>query len=77
VFAGGSDRMVWRVSRRDTKEFEPLPVVLVIGAAVFVAAAFTYFRSGDPLTGGLFIGLAIGSLLVGALLWVWLSRRDS
>jgi preprotein translocase subunit SecY len=68
--------MVWRVSRRDTKKFEPLPVVLVIGAAVFVAAAFAYFPSGHPLTGAVFIAVAIGFLFVGALLWIWLDHRD-
>lgn len=73
--AGGSDHMVWLVSRRDAKEFEPLPVLLVIGAAVFVAAAFVFFRSGDLLTGAVFLAAAIGFLLVGALLWIWLSRR--
>jgi membrane associated rhomboid family serine protease len=69
--------MVMRVSRRDPDEFEPLPVVLVIAAAAFAAAAFVFFRSGDLLTGAVFVAAAISCLLVGALLWIWLSRRDN
>ena len=65
------------VSRRDTKDFEPLPAILVVAAAVFVAAAFAFFHSGDRLTGAVFVAVAIGFLVVGALLWVWLNRRDS
>jgi hypothetical protein len=47
--------MVSRVSRRDTKEFEPLPVILMFGAATFAVAAFVYFRSADLLTGAVFL----------------------
>jgi len=69
--------MVLRVSRREVDEFEPLPVVLVVAAGVFAAAAFVFFRSGDLLTGAVFVAAAIGCVLVGALLWIWLSRRDN
>jgi len=69
--------MVWRVSGRDTEEFEPLRVILAVVAAAFVAAGFVFFRSGYPLRGTLFSALAFGFLLVGALLWIRLSRRDN
>jgi hypothetical protein len=68
--------MVSRVSRRENKEFEPLPVIQLFGAATFAVAAFVYFRSGDLLTGAVFLAVAIGFLVSGALLWIWLSRRE-